>query len=477
MTNTKQKKKGISTKHWLGYMCGDFGGCMTFALMSSIVTRYYTNVLKINEATLFILIMVWNIWDAINDPLMGTIMDKIFAKSKNPRGKFRPWILRATPLVAISAIAFWVLPTFFDGVTMLVVLFLCKILYEGTYTMFNIPMGSLLSAMSTNDQERASLSSARGVGSALGNAIPGIVGAELLNHFGSNDATGYRILGVGCALIGFVICLMHYYFTEERNPMGIGSSNENIKWSDILVSLRKNRLFLALCIHGICICAMQSMFNSISTYMYEDVYGNIKMMEMVYPASAPAMFIIFGFAPYLSKKIGLEKMIRYSLLIGGFAFLALFVLMRVVEINAVTFLILSSIAMGVPTVSIQMQWGLVAESIDYNEVVVGKKTEGSIYGTFNLSRRIGAGIGQGLVVLMLPMFNYSSDLASQGMIQSEGTIFGIQIINVLLPSIFVFGSWLAFRFIWKITPEIKEKIAQKKLIELQMIEAANSNSN
>ena len=477
MTNTKQKKKGISAKHWLGYMCGDFGGCMTFALMSSIVTRYYTNVLKINEATLFILIMVWNIWDAINDPLMGTIMDKIFAKSKNPRGKFRPWILRATPLVAISAIAFWVLPTFFDGVTMLVVLFLCKILYEGTYTMFNIPMGSLLSAMSTNDQERASLSSARGVGSALGNAIPGIVGAELLNHFGSNDATGYRILGVGCALIGFVICLMHYYFTEERNPMGIGSSNENIKWSDILVSLRKNRLFLALCVHGICICAMQSMFNSISTYMYEDVYGNIKMMEMVYPASAPAMFIIFGFAPYLSKKIGLEKMIRYSLLIGGFAFLALFVLMRVVEINAVTFLILSSIAMGVPTVSIQMQWGLVAESIDYNEVVVGKKTEGSIYGTFNLSRRIGAGIGQGLVVLMLPMFNYSSDLASQGMIQSEGTIFGIQIINVLLPAIFVFGSWLAFRFIWKITPEIKEKIAQKKLIELQMIEAANSNSN
>ena len=130
MTKAKKSQKGISPKHWLGYMFGDFGGCMTFALMTSIVTRYYTNVLKINDDILFILIMIWNVWDAINDPLMGTLMDKMFVKSKNPKGKFRPWILRATPLVAVTAIAFWTLPTFYEGTKMLVVLFLCKILYE-----------------------------------------------------------------------------------------------------------------------------------------------------------------------------------------------------------------------------------------------------------------------------------------------------------------------------------------------------------
>lgn len=469
MTKMKKSKSGISLKHWLGYMCGDFGGCMTFALMGTIVTRYYTNVLKIDSDILVALILIWNIWDAINDPFMGTLMDKIFSKTKNPKGKFRPWILRSTPLVAVTAIAFWVLPTFFDGIKLLVVLFLCKILYEGAYTMFNIPMGSLLSAMSTNDQERASLSSARGVGSALGNAIPGIVGIEIIKNYGMDNAEGYRIVGVGCALVGFVVCLFHYYFTEERNTRAMQSGDENIRWSDVWVSLKKNRLFLALCIHGICICIMQNMFESISSFMYEDVFGNGKLLEMRYPASAPAMILIFTLAPWLAKKIGLERMIRYSLFAGGIAFLVLFVLVRTVGVNAVLFLILSSLALGIPTVSIQMQWGLVAEAIDYNEVVLGKKNEGSIYGTFNLARRIGLGIGQSLAIKMLDWFHYDADLAKVGIAQSDSAVLGIQLANVFLPALFVFGSWLAFKLIWKITPEIKEKIEQRKEAERLLI--------
>ena len=302
MTKKKQKKSGILLKHWLGYMCGDFGGCMTFALMGTIVTRYYTNVLDVNSDVLFVLIILWNVWDAINDPLMGTLMDKIFSRSKNPKGKFRPWILRSTPLVAVTAIAFWVLPTFFDGIKLILVLFLCKILYEGAYTMYNIPMGSLLSAMSTNDQERASLASARGVGSALGNAIPGIVGIEIIKNYGMDNAEGYRIVGVGCAIIGFVICLFHYYFTEERNTRVAGDKEDNIKWNDVLISLKKNRLFLALCIHGVCICVMQNMLESIASFTYEDVFGNGKLLEMRYPASATAMILIFSLAPWLAKK-------------------------------------------------------------------------------------------------------------------------------------------------------------------------------
>lgn len=468
MGETKSFKSGISVKHWFGYMFGDFGGCMTFTLMSSIVTRYYTNVLEINDDVLFVLIMIWNIWDAINDPLMGAIMDKLFAKSRNPKGKFRPWILRATPLLAVTAAAFWVLPTFFHGIKMLVVLFLCKILYEGAYTMFNIPMGSLLSAMSTTDSERASLSSARGVGSALGNAIPAVVAVEIIQQFGTENAAGYRVVGIACALIGFGLCLLHYYMTEERNTRVAEEGAENIKWGDVLVSLKKNRLFLALCIHGICICAMQSLFNSVATYMYQDVYGNMDMMQWLYPASAPAMVIIFALSPQLSKKLGLQKMIRYALFLGVISFAGLFVLVRITEVSDIVFLILSSFAMGIPTVSILMQWGLVAEAIDYNEAVIGKKTEGSIYGTFNLARRIGGGIGQGLVVKMLSWFEYDASLSEIGADQSATAVLGIQLANLLLPAVFVFGSWLAFRFVWRISPDIKAKIDHNKEERLRL---------
>lgn len=104
-------------------------------------TRYYVNVLKIDTTMMAAILLIWNIWDAVNDPLMGTILDKAFAKNKNPKGKFRPWLLRSSPLIAITCIVFFTLPTFFEGITMMVVLFVCKILYEGSYTMFNIPMG------------------------------------------------------------------------------------------------------------------------------------------------------------------------------------------------------------------------------------------------------------------------------------------------------------------------------------------------
>lgn len=75
-------KSGLSLKHKIGYAMGDLGGCMTFALMGAMVTRYYTNVLKVDTTILAILLLVWNIWDAVNDPMMGVLMDKMYAKKR-----------------------------------------------------------------------------------------------------------------------------------------------------------------------------------------------------------------------------------------------------------------------------------------------------------------------------------------------------------------------------------------------------------
>ena len=101
--------------------------------------------------------------------------------------------------------------------------------------MFNIPMGSLLSAMSTNDAERASLSSARGAGSGFGNALPGIFAPMIIAAFGERNTTGYMIVGVSCAVIGFVVCLMHYAMTEERTVVGGETAPEEIKFTDTLL--------------------------------------------------------------------------------------------------------------------------------------------------------------------------------------------------------------------------------------------------
>ena len=457
---------GLTTKHWFGYMFGDFGGCMTFALMASIFSMYCTNVLGIDPTLMGTLVLIWTIWDAVNDPMMGALMDKVFAKHHNKNGKFRPWLLRSTPLLAITAIALWTVPTFCDGIATIVALFAFKILYEASYTMFNIPMGSLLSAMSTNDSERASLSSARGVGSMIGNMIPGMVGPVIIGMFGDRNSTGYMITGTVCAIIGFAVCLMHYFWTEERTTVG-NTKADDIQFSDILTVVKKNRPFVALCIHGICICTMQYLVSNISLYMYSEVYHDVTYQTLGSALSSPFMIGSMILVPFICKKLGLEKLIRYCLLIGGAICGLLFVLHVVTDVHPLVHGVILGIGSGMSMVSIQMQWGLVGEAIDYNEYATGKRTEGSIYGTFNLSRRIGQAIGSSFGFYVLGWIGFDASLAEQ----SAGTIFGLKALCVLVPAVFILGSWAAFKFVWNITPEIRAKMTAAKAASTEAVEA------
>lgn len=457
MAKTKTPS-GLSMKHKIGYACGDLGGCMTFALMGSIVTRYYTNVLQVNTVVLATMLLVWNVWDAVNDPLMGALMDKVFAKHHGHGGKFRPWLLRSAPCVAITFIIFFTVPTYFKGVTTLVVLFFCKILYEGFYTMFNIPMGSMLSAMADTDGERAALSSARGFGSMIGNIIPMIIMPQLLAKFGDTS----KAFGIGatlCAIVGFVFCMLHYAWTEERHvSVAPSENNDSVKLTDILNVFRVNRPFLALCIHGICICTMQYVSSTLGTYMYGDVLGNIGMMSMASAVSMPLGILALIITPKIADKVGLERMIRICLLTASAIYFVLFGALMVASVPAIAYMLISSIAMGLASVSIYMQWGLVGEAIDYNEMITGKRTEGSIYGTFNLTRRIGQTVGNSAAVLALGWIGYQAGAATQ----TAGTLTGIKALVVLIPAIFILGSWIAFRFVWNITPDVRAKMAAFK---------------
>ena len=160
----------------------------------------------------------------------------------------------------------------------------------------------------------------------------------------------------------------------------------------------------------------------------------------------------------LAKKFGLENFIRWGLLAGSVLYIILFGLHCVTTVNPFVHIIMNSLAMGLASMSIYMQWGLVGEAIDYNEMITGKRTEGSIYGTFNLARRVGQTIGNSGAVLLLGFIGYNAQLE----VQTASTIFGIKILCVLLPGIFILGSWAAFKFLWNMTPETRAKVAEFK---------------
>ena len=207
---------------------------------------------------------------------------------------------------------------------------------------------------------------------------------------------------------------------------------------------------------------MQYVTSTLGTYMYADVLGDVSLMSLTSVISMPFMIAILVFAPMLAKKFGLVPTIRASLLMGSVLYISLFALHMVMDVPAMVHMLWSSIASGVGMMSIQMQWGMVGEAIDYNEYLTGKRTEGSIYGTFNLTRRIGQTIGNSAAVLALGWIGYDATIAAAGGVQAASVLTGIKVLCVLVPGIFVLGSWAAFKYVWNITPEIKAEMAAKK---------------
>lgn len=457
---TKTNDGKLTLKHRIGYGLGDASGVLTFTLMSTFFSRYCLNILGVSNELLATLLLIWNIWDAVNDPLMGALMDRIYAKHHNKNGKFRPWILRATPMLAVSAVALWTVPTFFEGAAMIVMLVVCKLLYEGFYTMFNIPMGSLLSAMANNDEERAQLSSARGIGGTIFGIIPALLFPIIIKIFGET-AKGYGVGIVILAALGLVLGLMHYFFTEERNnnvAMITSDSEAKLNFKDIISLVTKNRAFLALCIHSIFICGIQAVSGTIGSYIYADVFDNIALMSMASLLILPFYLLVCAVAPKIAKKTGLVKMIRVSLLASVIAYAGLFAVMMTMNISVWVYLVWNTLASTLYSVALLMQYGLLAEAIDYNEYIGGKRAEGTMYGTFSLARRIGTTVGASLVVLFIGWTGYVKGAE----VQTESVKAGLKVIAVLIPAIMVLGIYVAFRFIWNINDDMRKKISDFK---------------
>jgi len=194
--------------------------------------------------------------------------------------------------------------------------------------------------------------------------------------------------------------------------------------------------------------------------MYGDVLGDIGLASFASVVSMPVMFGGLIVAPFLAKKWDFVAIIRTMILVGCIMLGGLYAYSVMVEaMIPMLYIVWSGVGTGLITLSVQLQWGLVGESIDYNEYLTGKRSEGSIYGVFSLTRRIGQTLSGSLAVLMLSWFGYVADAGSA---QPASAITGIKLMCILIPAIIAMGSWIAFRFIWDINAEKRQKMADWK---------------
>ena len=163
-------KFGIRDK--LAYAAGDLGCNMSFGLKSTVQTFWLVYMMM--ETGLFsILLLIVQAWDAINDPLIGSLIDN--DKRKYKLGKYKTYILiGALALLVGGAAVFLPFPKA-DVVVKSILFVVGYIIWDAAYTVANVPYGTMLNIVTDDVGERTQLSVFRSIGGAIGNLLPGVI--------------------------------------------------------------------------------------------------------------------------------------------------------------------------------------------------------------------------------------------------------------------------------------------------------------
>lgn len=184
------EKRPFGMRDKLAYAAGDFGCNMSFALKGTVQT-FWLVYMTMETGLLSLLLLLVQIWDAVNDPLIGTMIDSDRRKYK--MGKFKTYIfVGACGLLIAGAAVFLPFPGA-PTVVKAILFVLGYILWDAFYTIANVPYGSMLSLVTEDPGERSQLSTWRSVGSMIGNMLPMMLLPMLIWHK-EVDAAGEPII-------------------------------------------------------------------------------------------------------------------------------------------------------------------------------------------------------------------------------------------------------------------------------------------
>ena len=165
-------KRAFGMRDKIAYAAGDFGCNMSFSLKGTVQT-FWLAFMLLETGLLSLLLLIVQIWDAINDPIIGALIDA--DKRKYKLGKFKTYILiGAIGLLVAGALVFIPIPS--APLAVKCIVFIAGyLIWDACYTVANVPYGSMLSLVTKDGAERSQLSTWRSIGSMFGNLLPQII--------------------------------------------------------------------------------------------------------------------------------------------------------------------------------------------------------------------------------------------------------------------------------------------------------------
>ena len=394
----------------LAYAAGDFGCNMSFALKGTMAI-FWTQFMRMDSILYAGLLILVQIWDAINDPLIGTIIDND-KRTTYKRGKFLAYVWLGSLGLLLAGSACFV-PWFKDASALIKgIVFVCGyILWDAFYTIANVPYGSLLSLISNDPADRASLSAWRSVGSMVGNMVPMIL-LPMLIYDENNNIKGETVFAV--ALLMGVLGFVAFQFMIRNTKIRVNENvtcNEDAPKFNLMQALKnfaKNRPAVGATVAAMgMFLGMQGATTAV-TVMFQSYFKNVALSGVV---SMFAMIPIVAFTPLARKlvvKFGKKELATVGAICSMIA-CALMLMLRISPdgsgmIVYIVCQLINSLGMGIySTVS----WSMMGDAIDYNEWMTGSREEGTVYSLHSFFRKLAQGMGPSLALVIMSWLGYS----------------------------------------------------------------------
>ncbi len=413
----------IKLKEKVSYGLGDLGSNLIYTTTVLWLMFFYTNVFGLPPAIAGTLLLLARVWDAVNDPLMGLIVDKTSTKW----GKTRPYIIAfAVPVSIVLVLTFYTPDFSYNG--KIIYAFITYIFLVTFYTAVNLPYGAMLPLITQDVQERTSFSMFRKLGSSFGMIIVAFV-PILVSLLGSGNTeleinrTGYfRVM-----MIFGIIMIILYFITFINTKERVKSKNKDkLTIKEAFECIKVNRPCLIITLFTFIIFTIDAIIAASLQYYIKYYLGkpeNFSTVVMIVFILGQMTGILL--TPKLSFKFGRKKTVIYASILSLVTYIGIYAFFPMIVLILIS-AFFNAIGKGI---SATLIYSFTSDTVEYGQWKTGKRAEGFIYSAQSFATKAATGVAAFILGIVLTLCKYDSQL----LVQNNTVKLGIIIVFIAIP--------------------------------------------
>ena len=438
----------ISTRTKFSYGLGALGKDFACSIVYLFLMYYYTDVAGVPAAFVGTLFLVVRMIDAVSDPVMGMIVDN----TRSRFGKFRPWIVLGTVINSLALLALFS-AHLFSGLQLLLFVPVTYIVWGLTYTIMDIPVWSMVPALSARREERERLVGWPRLFASIAWTIVGTYGLASIAFLGRGEEGRGCLLLSGLIIIAFLASAL-ITFSQVRERVATQVTIERFSFGDVIAILRNNDQLASLIGCVLTFNIGTQLVGGFAIYYFSYAIGKPELFPMFALVSGIAEMLGIFLFPWLCRHLPR----RFTWYIASLFALACSVVLLAGSIVAPKSGVLvagagallkfgGGIANGLGTV-------MLADVVDYGHYKTGKRSESIIFSVQTMLVKFAGAFAGFFIGVGLSLIGYVPNE-----IQSEATVFGLRTLMIGLPVVFLIGSIWVYRQTFRLHGELHQRVS------------------